>query len=235
MLNKIFLVGLILLLNNLSLADGLIIIREPAPTLSPFPLEVLYHHVDVKINGNVAATYIDQEFYNPTDMNLEGYYIFPIPKGAVINEFSMEINGEEVFAELFDSKKARKIYEDIVRKIKDPALLEYTDQGFFKVRIFPIEPRSNKKVSISYREVLSSDNGMYEYLYSLNTEKFSAKLLKDVRIKVDLKTNNDIKNIYSPTHPIDIVNKDNRSALVSYEEENIKPNVLEKSLNVVKL
>ena len=224
MLNKIFLIGLILLLNNLSLADGLIIIREPAPTLSPFPLEVLYHHVDVKINGNVAATYIDQEFYNPTDMNLEGYYIFPIPKGAVINEFSMEINGEEVFAELFDSKKARKIYEDIVRKIKDPALLEYTDQGFFKVRIFPIEPRSNKKVSISYREVLSSDNGMYEYLYSLNTEKFSAKLLKDVRIKVDLKTNNDIKNIYSPTHPINIVNKDNRSALVSYEEENIKPN-----------
>jgi Ca-activated chloride channel family protein len=217
---------LLILISQLPVfADGLIIIREPVPTLSPFPLEVRYHHVDVKINGNIASTYIDQEFYNPTNMNLEGYYIFPIPKGAVINEFSMEINGEEVFAELLDAAKARKIYEDIVRRMKDPALLEYTDQGFFKVRIFPIEPRSTKKVSISYREILNSDNGMYEYLYPLNTEKFSAKPLKDVRIKVDLKTNNEIKNIYSPTHPIDVVHKDNHNATISYEEENIKPNI----------
>jgi hypothetical protein len=82
---------LLILISQLPVfADGLIIIREPVPTLSPFPLEVRYHHVDVKINGNIASTYIDQEFYNPTNMNLEGYYIFPIPKGAVINEFSME-------------------------------------------------------------------------------------------------------------------------------------------------
>jgi len=223
--NKNIFVLFILLMSfgGTTFADGLIIIREPSPPLSPFPLEVVYHHVDVKINGNVAATYIDQEFYNPTNMNLEGYYIFPIPKGAVLNEFSMVINGEEVFAELLDAAKARQIYEDIVRQIKDPALLEYTDRGFFKVRIFPIEPRSTKKVSISYREVLSSDNGTYEYLYSLNTEKFSAKPLKDVRIKVDLKTNNEIKNIYSPTHPIDVVHKDNYNTVISYEEENVKP------------
>jgi Ca-activated chloride channel family protein len=223
---KIFVLFILLIIfGGTTFADGLIIIREPVPTLSPFPLEVIYHHVDVKINGNIAATYIDQEFYNPTNMNLEGYYIFPIPKGAVINEFSMEINGEEVFAELLDAAKAKKIYEDIVRQLKDPALLEYTDQGFFKVRIFPIEPRSTKKVSISYREVLNSDNGMYEYLYPLNTEKFSAKPLKDVRIKVDLKTNNEIKNIYSPTHSIDVVHKDNHNAVISYEEENVKPNI----------
>jgi len=194
------------------LADGLIIIPRPHPLQTPYPLEVVYHHVNVTINGNVAETYIDQEFYNPSDIMLEGYYIFPIPKGAVINEFSMEINGEMVIAELLDATKARQIYEDIVRQIKDPALLEYTGQGIFKVRIFPIEPRSTKKVSISYREVLNSDNPAvagYEYIYPLNTEKFSAKPLKDVSIKVDLKTNNEIKNIYSPTHPVDVVHKDN--------------------------
>jgi Ca-activated chloride channel family protein len=137
----------------------------------------------------------------------------------------MKINGEMVSAELLDATKARQIYEDIVRQIKDPALLEYTGQGIFKVRIFPIEPRSKKKVSISYREVLYSDNGMYEYVYPLNTEKFSAKPVKSVSVKVELKTNKEIKNIYSPTHSVDVVNKDNHNAVISFEEENTKPDI----------
>ncbi|MBT8387417.1 MAG: VIT and VWA domain-containing protein [Ignavibacteria bacterium] len=224
---KIILASLVMivLLSTSASGDGLIIIRDPAPPLSPFPLEIVYHRVDVKINGNVATTYIDQEFLNPTDILMEGYYIFPIPVGAVINEFSMEINGKFMSAELLDAIKARDIYEQIVRQVRDPALLEYTNQGFFKVRIFPIEPRSTKRVNISYREVLNSDNGMYEYLYPLNTEKFSAKPLKDVSIKVSLKTNQEIKNIYSPTHPVDVVHKDNHNAIISFEEENTKPDI----------
>ena len=223
---KIFQTILLLILTCApAYADGLIIVPRPSPLSTPYPLQVVYHHVSVTINGNAAETSIDQEFYNPSNQILEGYYIFPIPKGAVISEFSMEINGEMVIAELLDATKARKIYEDIVRQIKDPALLEYTGQGIIKVKIFPIEPHSKKKVSISYREVLNSDNGMYEYIYPLNTEKFSAKPLKDVSIKVDLKTNNEIKNIYSPTHPIDVVHKDNYNATISFEEENTKPDI----------
>jgi len=222
--NKNIFVLFILLITfgGTAFADGLIIIPRPSPLPTPFPLEVVYHHVNVTINGNIAETYIDQEFYNPSDIMLEGYYIFPIPKGAVIKDFSMVINGKEMQAELLDATKARQIYEDIVRQIRDPALLEYTGQGIFKVRIFPIEPRSNKKVSISYREVLNSDNGMYEYIYPLNTEKFSAKPVKTISIKIDLKTNKEIKNIYSPTHPIDVVNKDNHNAVISFEEETIR-------------
>ena len=215
----------ILTITQTIFADGLIIVPRPEPLPTPYPLEVVYHHVNVSINGNAANTSIDQEFYNPSDFRLEGYYIFPIPKDAVINNFSMVINGKEMQAELLDATKARKIYEDIVRKIKDPALLEYTESGLFRVRIFPIEPRSKKKVSISYTEILNSDNGLYEYVYPLNTEKFSSKPLKNVTIKVDLRTNKEIKNIYSPTHQIDVVNKDNHNAVISFEEENTKPDI----------
>ena len=216
---------LLIALVGTAFADGLIIIPRPSTLPTSFPLEVVYHHVNVTINGNIAETYIDQEFYNPSNIMLEGYYIFPIPKGAVIKDFSMVINGKEMQAELLDANKAKQIYEDIVRQIKDPALLEYTGQGIFKVRIFPIEPRSTKKVSISYREVLNPDNGMYEYIYPLNTEKFSAKPVKNISIKVELKTNRNIKSIYSPTHPIDVVNKDNHNATISFEEENTKPDI----------
>lgn len=208
-----------------AMADGFIIIPNPRPTMSPFPLEVKYHHVDVEIDGQIATTFIDQVFYNPSSFQLEGYYLFPIPEGAVIQDFTMMINGQEMHAELLDSEKARKIYEDIVRQARDPAILEYSERGLFKVRIFPIEPRSEKKVTIKYREVLSEDNETVEYVYPLNTEKFSAKELKDVRVKVDIKNQGALKNIYSPTHNVDVVTKDEHTATVSYEEENVKPNI----------
>ncbi|HMN23033.1 MAG TPA: VIT domain-containing protein, partial [Ignavibacteriaceae bacterium] len=204
-------------------ADGFIVIPRPHPLPNPFPLEVVYHNVEVKIDGQSAVTRIDQSFYNPSNFQLEGYYIFPVPKGAVINNFTMVINGKETKAELLDSDKARKIYEDIVRQMRDPALLEYSEQNIFKLRIFPIEPRSEKKISISYTQLLESDNNLFEYIYPLNTEKFSAKPLKNVSVKIDLKSDNKLKNIYCPTHEVDIVNKSDNHSVISYEAENIRP------------
>ncbi|HCY74601.1 MAG TPA: trypsin [Ignavibacteriales bacterium] len=206
-------------------ADGFIVIPRPNPLPNPFPLEVVYHKVDVEIDGQSAVTKIDQSFYNPSQYQLEGFYIFPIPKGAVINNFTMLINGKETKAELLDADKARKIYEDMVRQMRDPALLEYSEQNIFKLRIFPIEPRSEKKISISYSQVLESDNNLFEYIYPLNTEKFSAKPLKNVSVKVDVKSSEQIKNIYCPTHEVDIVNKDDNHSIISYESENVRPDI----------
>lgn len=218
-------IALILVFSNLSFADGFIVIPRPNPLPNPFPLEVVYHKVDVKIDGQSAITKIDQSFYNPSQYQLEGYYIFPIPKGAVINNFTMVINGKETKAEVLDADKVRKIYEDIVRQMRDPALLEYSEQNIFKLRIFPIEPRSEKKISISYSQVLESDNNLFEYVYPLNTEKFSAKPLKNVSVKIDLKSIEKIKNIYCPTHEVDIVNKSDSHSIISYEDESVKPDI----------
>ena len=139
-------------------ADGLIVIHDPglAPPGHPAfaPLEVKYHHVAVRIGDQLATTEVDQVFYNPSDRRLEGTYLFPIPKGAQIDKFTMDMNGKMTEAELLDAGKARAIYEDIVRKMRDPALLEYAGQGLFKVRIFPIEPRSEKRIKLSYTQVL---------------------------------------------------------------------------------
>lgn len=223
--NLSVLIFVFLIFQGNTVADGFIVIPRPHPLPNPFPLEVIYHKVEVNIDGQSAVTKIDQAFYNPSQHQLEGFYIFPVPKGAVINNFTMVINGKETKAELMDADKARKIYEDIVRQMRDPALLEYSEQNIFKLRIFPIEPRSEKKISITYSQVLESDNNLFEYLYPLNTEKFSAKPLKNVSVKVDLKSIEKIKNIFCPTHEVDIVNKSDFQSIISYEAENIKPDI----------
>ncbi len=211
-------------------ADGFIVVRRdprplphPRPHFHPFPLEVKYHNVDVKIEDMVATTSIDQAFFNPTRYRMEGYYLFPVPANGVIKKFSMFINGKETEAELLDAGKARKIYEDIVRRMRDPALLEYSGRKVFKARIYPIEPFSEKRVRISYTEILNKDNSTTEYIYPLNTEKFSAKPLKNVRIMTKISLSKDMKNIYCPTHKVEVIRKGSRQADVVYEEANVKP------------
>jgi Ca-activated chloride channel family protein len=211
-----------------ALGDGFIVIPPPFPrpvtyTATPYPLEVKYHHVETTIDEMAAITSVDQEFYNPTGRRLEGYYLFPIPEGAVISKFSMYIDGKETEAELLDAAKARNIYEDLVRKIIDPALLEYYGQGMFKARIFPIEPNSVKRVKISYRQTLEKNNGTIGYTYPLNTEKFSAAPLKDVSVKVSLKTAGNLKSVYCPSHEAEIIRKSNHEATIGYEARDTKP------------
>src|SRR6266404_1661845 len=191
-----------------SRGDGFIVVERPIyvpPTHFPFaPLEVTSHHVNVAIDGQVAITSIDQEFYNPNDQRLEGIYMFPVPKGAHIDKFSMEIGGKMMDAELLPADKARQIYEDIVRKIRDPALLEYAGRDLFKVHIFPLEPHSRKPIKISYAELLRSDVGTVTYSYPLSTEQ-------------------PLASIYSPSHKVEIKRDGANRAVIGYESKDEKP------------
>ena len=195
----------------------------PVPRRYVFaPLEVESVKVQTRINDQVAVTSIDQTFYNPNAARLEGTFVFPVPKGAHLDRFTMEIDGKQVDAELLSADKARGIYEDIVRKMRDPALLEYAGRDMFKVRIFPIEPNSRKRITLSYTQLLQSDNGLVGYTLPLNTEKFSCKPTKSVSVKVDVQTKRPLKSIYSPTHTVEIKRDGSNRATAGFEAVDVK-------------
>jgi Ca-activated chloride channel family protein len=211
-------------------ADGIIIpeppICDPGPCREPFPISQLaieYHHVDVTIENQVAITHVDQVFRNDNDWTVEGTYVFPIPPGASVTQFTLWIDGKAVEGEILERDEARDIYEDIVRTLRDPALLEYLEQGAMQASIFPIEPGQERRIELEYTEVLQIENGLVNYRYPLNTEKFSTEPLEDVRVSVDVKSPHPVRAIYSPTHKIDI-NRDNDYRFdVTYEENDVKP------------
>ncbi|MCU0726981.1 MAG: VWA domain-containing protein [Planctomycetes bacterium] len=208
------------------LADGFIIVpRHPPerPEVRTIPLAVKYHRVTVTIRDQVAVTEIDQVFINPNPYELEGTYIFPLPETASISRFSMYIDDKEMPGELLEKDKARKIYEDIVRSMKDPALLEYFGRDMFKASIFPIPARGEKRVRLSYQEICSADAGLVRYRYPLNTEKFSSRPLEDVSVVIDIAGKSPIKNITCPTHPVEVVKKSETEARVAYEAKNVTP------------
>ncbi|MBI4662535.1 MAG: VWA domain-containing protein [Verrucomicrobia bacterium] len=196
----------------------------PSVRVYPFaPLEVSYHRADIRIRDQIASVAVEQEFYNPNPGQLEGTFLFPVPKGAQIKKFAMEIGGKPVEAELLPADRARRIYEDIVRKMRDPALMEYAGRDLIRVRIFPIEPQSRKRVTLSYTQLLRAEAGLIEFVYPLNTEKFSAKPIRNVGLKLDIETTRALKTIYSPSHSVEVKRQGSNRATIGYEVRDAKP------------
>jgi len=182
------------------------------------PLSIKYHRVATSIENSVATTRVSQAFYNSTNRRLEAIFVFPLPPEASISEFAMYINGQRTQGELIEAGKARQIYEDIVRRMQDPGLLEYMGNDLLRVRVFPIEPNSEQKIEIEYAQILVADAGIYSYAYPLRTGDKAARTLEDFSVTVRLRSDVPIKSIFSPSHDVSIQRKGNRSATVGFEE-----------------
>jgi Ca-activated chloride channel family protein len=229
LLLKCLLLCSILLLQFQLFAGGILVV-SPAGTewtgtqrINPYSLNVKSLHIETVINNGVAYTTIKQVFHNPSSMQLQGYFLFPVPANSVLRDFQMDINGKMTKAELLDATEARKLYEEIVRKILDPALLEYANNNLFKIRVFPIEPNSDKTIEIKYNTVLAKDHLLSTYTIPLNTQKFSAQLLNDLSIHIKIQSNAKIASVYSPTHQIEAIQQDEFHAEVGLEEKSTKP------------
>jgi Ca-activated chloride channel family protein len=120
-----------------------VIVPRPVPPPPPRPilpcwLTVRYHRVEVEIADQVATTRVDQVFANETGRDLEGTYVFPLPESATVTGFSMWVDGQRLDGQVLTREEARRLYESIVRRNRDPALLEYVGRGAFQARVFPV-------------------------------------------------------------------------------------------------
>ena len=205
-----------------ALADGMIVPVRPELRVRG-SWAVKYHHVEMTVRDQVASVAIDQEFINTGSGMIEVEYLFPVPPEAAIDSMTLVVNGKEFAARLLPADEARRIYEDIVRKKKDPALLEYVGFGLYRTRAFPLEPGKPCKVLVTYKSTCRKDRDLVEVWYPLNTEKFSAKTIDSVRVRVDIKAGADIASVYSPTHDLKTERKDARHIIATYEAANALP------------
>jgi Ca-activated chloride channel family protein len=96
---------------------------------------------------------VTETFRNRGGLIGEADYIFPMPAGAAFEALELEIDGELVSGETMAADQARRIYEDIVRRSRDPALVEYMGRGMLRTRIFPIRPGEEKRVVVRFQSV----------------------------------------------------------------------------------
>lgn len=194
-----------------------------APATGRFALELRSVQVRTKITGASATTQLDQVFFNPGQRSFEGYYYYPLPPGSSIGKFTMYINGQETPGELLDAKKAKEIYEDILRRRKDPALLEYLGRDLLRVRIFPVPARATQRVVLHYTHSLIRENGTTEYVLPFQQGGEKLRPIGRVGIAIELESTAPLKNIYCPTHKLEITRIDDHHATLGFEGEQVKP------------
>ena len=239
-LNLLFLLLTSLFFAHHAAAQGVIIpIRcdfrpcVPRPVPQPFPnvLPVKSIELNTRIEGQVSTTHVVQIFRNDTAYTLEGTYFFPIPETASIVEFSIWENGKKLVGEVRSREEARRIYDEIVRRQRDPGLLEYAGKDLFQASIYPIPPNSDKKLELTYTEVLKAESGTVAYRYPLGTGKnlwtrpmtesmnrtINPQQFGTVSGKIEIVGKEALRNVYSPSHGIDVKWKGENSATVSFE------------------
>lgn len=208
--------------------------RPPIPRPIPLPnvLPVRSIKIDTKIEGQVATTHVEQVFRNDTPHTLEGTYFFPIPETASVIEFSIWENGKKLVGEVRTREEARRIYDEIVRRQRDPGLLEYAGKDLFQASIFPIPGNSDKKLELKYSQILKAESGTVAYKYPLGTgrnlwrntgvaERTISGMPKQtfgtVSGRIEIVGRQALRNIYSPSHKVEVANKGERTAVVSFE------------------
>lgn len=197
-------------------------IPRPAPVIRP--MEVKAHNVDASIRKGVASVSVESTFHNPNGRRIEGIYLFPVSPRAVVSSFAMTVNGKTMEAELLEAGKARSIYEDIVRQVKDPALLEYADQGLLKARVFPIEPGSDVKVQLIYEEVVTVSGQTACFTYPLLSVKPDTGVtIGTLSLRVSVETDIPLKTMYTPGFDSVITRQGNQKADVTFTHQSMVP------------
>jgi Ca-activated chloride channel family protein len=225
----IALTAISLSLSAAALADGIIIPYpmppwpKPQPPPESYSLDIEYHHVETSIDGQLATTHVDELFANPYNFDVEGVYIFPLPKGAAVDRFSLKVDGKPVEGTMLEADEAAAEYRKLVNQNRDPALLEYVGRGAVKARIYPIPAKGEKRVEIAYSELLPYDGGLVKFVYPLDTERFSREPIEDVDVKVEIKAAGGVESVFSPSHKIQLERKSADTAEVRYHVKNVKP------------
>lgn len=127
------------------------LIAKDAQDGSSVRLEIARYRVNVVMQAPVALVQIDQSFYNPYGTQQEGTFVFNLPAGASVSRFAMFVTPHELIeGELIDRRVADRIYTSIVRRRRDPAILEQIGDNLFRMRVFPIFARDTKRILLDY-------------------------------------------------------------------------------------
>lgn len=213
-------------------AAQIVIVRAPHPhpprpipiVIPPRPspeFRVKTVDVNVSVKDQAAKVQLSQVFQNTSSVQTEAQLVFPVPENASITGLTLLVDGKELTGKLMKKEEARRIYEEIVRRRQDPALLEYLGQGLYQTSVFPLPPQGERTVEIRYTQLLKKDNGLVDLVLPLGTFKHGNKPIDSLNVIVRLETSEQIKTIYSPTHQLDIQRPDNNHAVCKATLKNV--------------
>ncbi len=203
-------------------AQGIIVDRRPTIPIS-HSYEIREVSIDGRVRDQVAEVQVSQTFHNPGSTQLESEFLFPLPEEGAIQNFVLMVDGKELPGRLVPKDEARRIYEEIVRTKRDPALLEYMGRGLYRTSVFPIPPGADRKVTMRYTQLCKRKRDLVEFTYPLSTQKFTSKPIQRLAVSISIQSKEPIKSIYCPSDDVKIDRFGDRDVKVALEYRDVVP------------
>ena len=173
---------------------------EPVRPVPGWGVEKLRSAVSVAVKDRVAEVTVEEWFQNRGPMLGEGIYHYPLPGEAAFSSFSLWQGDNELRGETMDATQARSIYEEIVRRKRDPALIELAGHGLIRARIFPINPGETRKITLRYTQILDREGDAWRFRYVAGSGPGAAGVTRSFRLSAE--SGGRFGEPYSPTHQI---------------------------------
>lgn len=202
---------------------GSLIVVDPSG--QEMKLSLRKFHVDAHIEDGFARTTIDQTYFNHTHSRQEGTFKFPLPPDASLSRLAMYVNGKLMEGGMVERGHGRNVFEQIMHTKRDPALLEWVDGSTFKMRVFPLEPRQEKRIVLSYTQRLPNDYDRTEYRFPAG---HSLDRVRDWSTRLTVTDGAGKTRWFSPTHLLKATEQDDNLVL----EGSLHNAVLDKDLVV---
>ena len=174
---------------------GALVVVDPSG--QEMRLSLRKFHVDAHIEDGFARTTIDQTYFNHTHSRQEGTFKFPLPPDASLSRLAMYVNGKLMEGGMVERDHGRNVFEQIMHTKRDPALLEWVDGSTFKMRVFPLEPREEKRIVLSYTQRLPNDYDRTTYRFPAG---HSLDKVRDWSTRLTVANGSGTTRWFSPTH-----------------------------------
>ena len=182
-----------------AVAQGWMEIEGRRPQMPAGPVSRVESRVTIAVDDRIARVQVEERFRNGGGTVAEGSYFYPLSGEASFTDFSLWLNDEELRGEAMDADKAREIYESIVRRQKDPALLTLAGHGLVRAQVFPIQPGETRKVALRYNQLLVRQGDAVRLRYALGVRGPD----RATELRVEVARADLYGTPYSPTHAID--------------------------------
>jgi Ca-activated chloride channel family protein len=173
---------------------------EPTRPGPEFGVQKLRTAVSVTLAGRVANVTVEEWFQNRGPGLGEGVYHYPLPGEAAFGSFSLWQGDTELRGETMEAAQARAIYEDIVRRKRDPALIELIGHGLIRARVFPINPGETRKITLRYTQILEREGDAWRFRYAAGSGPGAAGAARSFRLTAD--SADRFGEPYAPTHQL---------------------------------
>ena len=131
--------------------------RQPAPTIrsvSPRadekPIAIASYAVEARVAGAFASVRTSITVSNPNGRPLEGALEFPLPDGASVCGYALDVNGVMTDGVVVKKEKARVAFEEEVKKGVDPGLVEHVQGNAYRTRVYPIPANGARQIRVDY-------------------------------------------------------------------------------------